>query len=774
MRGPFEIAKTDFVNIAKNWVAAILVGGLIFLPSLYAWFNIYASWDPYGRTDQLPVAVVNEDLGADVRDEHIDVGHELVESLKENDSIDWKFTGRDDAMERVESGEYFAAIVVPENFSERLATVVTDKPEKAEMEYYVNEKINSIAPKITEKGATTVVQTLSSEFTSTVNNVIFDMFNQIGLEIEQDLPDIEKFEQYVFTAEKELPGVHDLLESAYNDAENADSLISQAQGAMPEAKRLTTEGLGTINRTLGYLDSAQKQLGAIAPQIDKDLETASRVSGEVNDMLKKIQNADLDTSRLDEAKKQLDDRMTGAIQSVDDIQANLEKLKELANAAPDPISPDNIPVPDIPVKPGPDEGQGETGGDEGNQPERPVAPDIQLPDIKPDLTLPDRRERIQHAIDATGQLKGVLQEAQTNARAVNDTATGYVEQAKGWVDELQGIAQNVSVSIDSYSKMYHDTIKPTIDKEIAGAEKTLTDARDLLTGIQDKLPEAERVLSSTAGDLTKGKTVISDVLNQYPYVYSKITELADRIRKLQGETDVNDIIDLLLNDPTAEKGFFEEPIVLHENKMFPIENYGTGMTPFYTVLSLWVGCLLLISLLSTDVHREAVYHPRTVYFGRLITFAVFALLQALIVTAGDLLILGVEVAEPLGFILSGLFISLVFISIVYTLVSVFGDVGKAMAIVMLVLQIAGSGGTYPVVLLPDFFQKLSPFLPFTYAIDLMREMTGGVVKANVTTDIPVLLGIAIVFILFGTFFKARLTNSMNKLLKKSRESGLFH
>ncbi|SIT80408.1 YhgE/Pip domain-containing protein [Edaphobacillus lindanitolerans] len=771
MRNAWKIAKTDFRNIGTNWVAAILVGGLVFLPSLYAWFNIYASWDPYGRTDRLPVAVVNEDRGADVRDEHIDVGKQLVESLKKNKNIDWKFTDRKDAMDEVTNGKYFAAIIVPEDFSEKLGTVVSGNPQKAEMEYYVNEKINSIAPKITEKGATSVVQKLSSEFTSTVNRVIFDMFNQIGLEIQQDLPDIEKFEQYVFMAEEQLPGVHDLLQSAYGDAENADAMISKAQNAMPEAKRLTNEGLGTINRTLGYLNDAEKQLAAISPKIDKDLETASRVSKEVNDMLTKIQNTDLDTTQLDEAKKRLDDRMTEAIQSTANIGDELRKLKEMAAAAPDPS-------PSLPVNPNTGAGGDQAGGTDQNgesgQTERPVAPDVKLPEVKPDTTLPERRKRIDEAIESTDRLQGLLQEAQTNARAVDEAATGYADQAKGWLSDIQKIAQNVSVSIDSYSKEYHDTIKPTIDKEIAGAKKTLTEAKTMLTGIQDTIPQAEKILNSTAGDLAKGETVIKDVLNQYPYVYTKVSELADRIREIQGETDINDIIDLLVNNPEAERDFFQQPIVLHENKLFPIKNYGTGMTPFYTVLSIWVGCLLLISLLSTDVHREETFHPRTVYFGRLITFSAIGLLQALVVTLGDLFVLGVEVAEPAGFVLSGLFISLVFMSIVYTLVSVFGDVGKAMAIVMLVLQIAGSGGTYPVVLLPDFFRGLSPFLPFTYAIDLMREMTGGAVQARVMRDVPILLGIAVAFILFGSFFKARLTNSMNKLMKKSRESGLFH
>src|SRR5699024_5848712 len=179
MKNIMNIFKTYMKNIGTNWVAAILIGGLIILPSLYAWLNIKASWDPYGQTDQIPVGVVNEDKGATVRDEEIHVGDELVDTLKNNDDMDWKFVDRDKAMKNVEYGDYFAVIVIPENFSENLGTVIEDNPKKAKIEYYVNEKINAIAPKITQKGASVLVDKISSEFISTVNCVIFDIFNKI-------------------------------------------------------------------------------------------------------------------------------------------------------------------------------------------------------------------------------------------------------------------------------------------------------------------------------------------------------------------------------------------------------------------------------------------------------------------------------------------------------------------------------------------------------------------------------------------------------------------
>jgi len=198
------------------------------------------------------------------------------------------------------------------------------------------------------------------------------------------------------------------------------------------------------------------------------------------------------------------------------------------------------------------------------------------------------------------------------------------------------------------------------------------------------------------------------------------------------------------------------------------------MTPFYTVLSIWVGALLLISLLSVDVHPHEQYTGKEIYFGRFLTFLTIGFLQTLIVTLGDLFILDVSVSAPFWFVVFGLFISLVFMLIVYSLVSVFGNVGKAMAIVMLVLQIAVSGGTYPVVLLPKFFRIISPFLPFTYAVDLMREAIGGIVWSRVWHDLLFLSLFGLIALLFGTFLKEPLNQKTRALMKKSKESGLFH
>ena len=292
--------------------------------------------------------------------------------------------------------------------------------------------------------------------------------------------------------------------------------------------------------------------------------------------------------------------------------------------------------------------------------------------------------------------------------------------------------------------------------------------------VQNMIPKVKKILASTKENLHDGKDVLQDALKEYPYVNEKIGEVADKIRDAQDETDIETIIELLKNDPESEKGFFAEPVKLTEHELYPIPNYGSGMTPFYTTLALWVGALLLISLVSVEVRHDRIYTSQEEYFGRYLTFLTIGFFQSLIVTLGDIFILDVYIKEPIWFVVFGLIIVLVFMSIVYTLVSVFGDVGKAMAIILLVLQIAGSGGTYPVVLLPEFFQKIHPFLPFTYGVELMREAVGGIVWEKAINSMLMLGLFAVIFFLIGIFLKKPINKRQEVLMKKSKESGLFH
>lgn len=767
VKNVWNIYKNDIKNISTNWVAAIVIGGLLFLPSLYAWFNIKASWDPYGQTEQIPVALVNEDQGAKVRDDEIDVGQQLVDELKEDESLDWKFVDRTTAMDKVEYGDYFAAVIIPKDFSEKLATVTSKEPEKAKVEYYVNEKINAISPKITEKGASVIVDDISKNFISTVNGVIFEIFNKIGIELEKDIPDIERFQEYVFTLEENLPEIYDLLTDSMDDANRASNIIADAQKLIPEVQDVTDSGLETIDDTVDLLNEAESTIDEMGPKIKAELNKVQEIADQANEFLGKIDAADINMEKGISLIDQLDEDINLALEKIATMENVLQSLKEI-----DPPPLDELK--DLKE----DQKRSEEDADEAKEDEEDEEEQVEPPIDGEEViaTLEQNDELIDEALAQLDRLKKELQEIQSQSKQIRSFVTDKKEEVEEKFSYLQQLTSKTSTKIDAFVKEYNETIEPTVLAKIAQAKKTLSDARSILVDIQSTLPEVEKILKNTDTHLEDGKEYIDYALGEYPYINDKVNELADKIRDLEDEADLQEIVDLLKNDPEKERGFLAEPVVLHENKLFPIENYGTGMTPFYTSLAIWVGGLLLISLVSTEVHKHENlnFTGRQMYFGRLFTFITLGLLQTLIATVGDIFIIGVDMSAPFLFVVFGLLISVVFITIIYTLTSVFGDVGKAGAIILLVLQIAGSGGTYPVVLLPEFFQMVNPFLPFTYAVDLMREAVGGIVWTRTIRDIIFISLFGFLAIIFGAFLKEPISKHTNKLMKKSKESGMFH
>lgn len=702
-------------NIVTKLTAAIVIGGLVLLPSLYAWFNIKASWDPYGQTDEIPIGVVNEDEGATIQDESFNVGDMLVDNLKENKDMNWQFVDKKKAMDKVEYGDYFATIVIPKDFSEKLASIESGQPQKADLDYYVNEKINAIAPKITDKGASVIVEEISSNFTATVNGVIFDLFNKIGLELEEDQPDIEKFEEYIFLLEENLPDIHKTLKSTDNDVHEAKGIIKKAQDRIPEVKEMADDGESMLYLVQGHLNEASSLFNELTPKIESELKNAKNMLKEANKVIDQAAEDLPSQNDIDKRIQALIEDNTGSIDQLEVIESALANLK------------------------------GQLDPDEDKE------------------TI----EKIEETEKEIANLKASLEKVSDKADEINNLDFDTDQILK----DIKSISKATTEKIEAFEAKFTNEIKPAISNAINDVQGKINSASDMIYEIQETLPQVEKLLNNTDGTLDDGAEILQEVLKEFPYVQDKVNSTAKRIRELQEDINLGDIIELLKNDANAEESFFKEPVVMHKNELFPIPNYGTGMTPFYTVLAVWVGALLLISILTTDLPNEI--EPKTMYLGRWLTFLTLGLAQTLIVSVGDITLIGVKVAHPVWFVVFSLIISVVFMTIVYSLVSMLSDVGKAAAIVLLVLQIAGSGGTYPVVLLPEFFQAINPFLPFTYAVDLLREAVGGIVWQRARWDIIMLVIFWVIFVGFSVFAKGPVNKFMKKVMG-DKDSRLFH
>ncbi|QDP99293.1 YhgE/Pip domain-containing protein [Lysinibacillus fusiformis] len=762
----FKIYKRDIHNILTNWVVAVIIGGLLFLPSLYAWLNIYASMDPYAHTANMKIAVVNEDTGTTVKGQDIDVGKELVVNLTTNKNFAWHFTSRQKAIAELNNGDYFAVIIVPNDFSEKLTSILSDKPSKAHIDYYVNEKINPIAPKITSKGASVLTQQVSSEFIATVNGTLFSIFNTLGLEMEQDIPDFRKFENYIFTIEQHLPDIESFLTQTAEDAQQAEKLMNRATTQIPEVQTMTNDGLTTIQNGLQLINDANAVFTKLSPIIKKDLEAVQNLANQFTQLFEKLEHVNLDTTGLTQVKENIQNQLNVSLQKVNSSIQTLEALQKLTQA--DAATRKQLENELQNVLTSLQQSDSETVINQLNN--KQIIP--QLESIQSALQAnPSLTDYSFNSLTALNELKTLLSALSGNIQQLSSVDK---ETIKKDIADVQEVAQNAASNINEFLNYYINQLEPQIFTTLTTAKNTLTNAAAMLTKVQSIIPQATQLLSNAQKKLSTAQNTLTVAQSDFPTLSKKIIELANKLRTLENEADLAEIVQLLKNDVNAERDFFEEPIKLEEHRMFPIANYGTAMTPFYTVLSIWVGCLLLISLLAVNIHQTEQYSIREIYFGRLLTFATISFIQTLIITIGDIILLDGSISAPYYFILFGLFISFVFVTVVYTLVSVFGNVGKALAIVMLVLQIAGSGGTYPVELLPTFFQSINPFLPFTYAIEMMREAVGGIIWSKVWIDLTFLLGFWLFFILFGFFLKKLLREKMELLMNKTRRSDIFH
>lgn len=895
MKKIVDIFILDWRRLFRAPLALLLVIALIILPSLYAWFNIEALWDPYSNTSGIKVAVAIDDKGAEVtvpgETKKVNVGQELKKTLKKNDKLGWTFVSNDEAQKGVKSGIYYAAIHIPADFSKDIVSVVTGEDTKPTVDYSVNEKINAIAPKMTDSGATTIVNQMSEEFVGTVSKAVLAEFNQAGIDIENELPTIRKVKAKIFDVQQAMPEIKKMGEEAQNiekklpeikekanqvvelngrvgELNDAADEVLKVEAALPKVDELFQEvvklqakipelqkvasgvkevqenfstvkktlndaskeseaALGIINTSLealpevakivkdgsSYAQSASQfanQIDAsfdqVAPAIKTNLQLAEQVSETIVAITEELKDGNLSqedaTKALDKVEKELTN-------SNNMLKSQISLLTELNNTLPNhPLSPtiDGLKTVQESVEQElatvsairSEINSGKMPSDELtnrlNAQARQVNSELKqvlnaydsaiVPKIKSGLTtlksdLNKSSGLLQNAQNKLPEIKTVLQ----NSRETLETGQRYLRAFQERLPEIETILNDASQLIDkklgqviqgiNTAVLFYQNDYPAVKEKIHAASNFIReDLPDLeaeianaSTLIQEKMPEFERAVQ-LAASLSR-----SDL----PQFEAAINQAAEKITDFDKQYDLSEIISFLKNDAEKDSEFIQNPIDLKQTSYYAIPNYGSASSPFYTALCLWVGGLLLISLLRVDVEvPTGMYSNVQRYFGRLLTFLSIGFFQAITVSLGNIFLLKVAIKEPLLHVVFSVFISAMFLIIVYTLVSLFNNVGKGLAIILLVLQISGAGGNFPIQVSPPFFQAIYPFLPFTYAVSLLRESVGGIYYPTMVLDIIVLFGFGVLFILIGTLLKKPLDKIVPKLAAKVKKSKLIH
>ncbi|WP_297713473.1 YhgE/Pip domain-containing protein [Clostridium sp.] len=711
MKGAFEIFKKDLKNIFTNYGALIVVVALCILPSLYAWFNIKASWDPYAEsaTSGIKIGVVNKDLGATLNGEDINLGNTVVDELKDNKQMGWQFISEEEANQMVEEGKYYAMITIPEDFSKNLTSIVTDDIEKGEIIYTVNEKINAIAPKLTDKGATAVQEKISKAIVSTVSDTIFGLANDLGIELENQIPKITTIYNALLDVQGNFGNINDTVNLAVQGAEQLKTLVVGIQEDIPMIKETVENAQKLSAEVKGFLSTSKSSLNNIAPIIKNDIKILNEISNDVSTY----------TSALIDAINAGSENVPAMIDSL------LDKLNSINKSADSLI---NILETMNKFSPG------------------------KFDDIISNLQTVS--SKIDSAITALNTIKdGIANGEKPNLSLLNNIMA--------LSNDISNITNNIYNNFDS-------EIVSKINTIFDDAYIVADNAMSVLSEAEAKLPQVSELLTTVYQGADKGIEGIEFVKEKLPEAENMINDLISRVEGIKDSADLQDIVNLLKSDVQKRSDFLANPVEIVTNTLFSMGNYGTGMTPFYTVLSLWVGLLLLASMLTVEAKGE--YSAISQYFGKMLLFMSIAIIQAIIVSVGDIYILKIYCVNPLLFVLGSVFTSIIFTLILYSLCSVLGNIGKVLGIVLLVIQIGGSGGTFPIQLTPKFFQVINPFLPFTYAISLAREAIGGVVQSVLIKDIVVLLIYGAIFILISLFLKKpinKLTHGFTESFEKS-------
>lgn len=717
MKNIIKIYRRDIKNIFTNWVAMVIISGLIVLPSLYAWFNIKSSWDPYGNTSNIAVAIVNKDKGTHFNEKTIDIGKELVTNLKQNKKIGWRFVDEKQAAHGVKYGTYYASITIPEDFSKKILSITTDKLEKPSLIYSVNEKKNAVAPKITEKGATSIEEEITKNFVETANGMLFKKFNELGILLEKNKPKLQEISNTILYIDQKIPEINKSVDDYYKEAVKIGFLVENANKNMPLIEDTLNSGIKMVDNGIDFMNKVKEGGENLAPYIKQDLVMANNTLNSVKDLIPgSIEGIKNNSPRVKSI-------LTDVVSKLNSVKGKVDSSNKVINSLGN-ISKFNM-----------------------------------IKNLSNNLS------------DISGRLEIRIDTLNAAVSAIDRGEKPSINILYNVGEEINNINNKLSYITTNFDSEITPNISKVMSDSVGLSENTLK----LLENANKDLPLLKEVLKKANTSVETGEKELSNIKWKLPGIESDIHKVAERLRKLNDNEKINEIVKMLKSDAVKKSEFLSNPVKLEINRVFPIPNYGSAMTPFFTTLSLWVGALILVSLLSVNIHPlegvdNVTMNEATV--GRYLTFMTIAMCQALVVSLGDIFLLKSYVVSPAIFVIYSMFISIVFSMIVYSLVSIFGNVGKALAVILLVLQISASGGTFPIEVTPPFFQSINPLLPFTYAIGGMRECVGGIIRETLIHNTGILCAYFIIAIALVLILKKKLHNINEGLVEKFKTSGL--
>lgn len=710
-----QIFVRDLKRLVVNPVACIILAGVCILPALYAWYTIETMWDPYANTGSIKVAVVNEDKGADSNyTGKINIGQEVVDELHSDHELDWQFVSKDEAMDGVYSSEYYAALIFPENFSEDFISVFSGNFTQPKIEYYVNEKLSGSGTKVTDSAASKIETTIDESFVSQVSNKVVEIAQRTG------------------------GAVHDKSEQSTSLLSHS---VEEARNAISQNRTMVNDLTPTIDSSIHSVDSSNdllKKLVASLPALDARLDSAS--------------------TSLENIRKTLNDYSATLSAKV------TESAFALTQAAVDI-----------------------------NLASAQIAGDIQTAKANVDTALAEARELVSYnnqlleslrnsPVASTDQVQKAIGGIEAQNASLSSTITSLEQLAnqldnnaqavKNATDTVANVAKTSADNLQKSAKDFQITILPEIDTSLDSLASAIGTLRGATESLRTLFDQESTLLTQLASMLEQSKSICAEVGLSLEALENNLESTYTDLRSLQNSASFKELTTLLGMNPDDVSSFMSSPVKLDTVALYPVNPYGSGIAPFFSNLALWVCGFILMAIVRLRVDPVGLprFSATQAYFGRWLFYVSIGIIQSLIICIGDL-VLGIQCENPAAFIGAGVLAGFVYVNLLYALAYSMRHIGKALAVVLLVLQIPGSSGMFPVEMMPEFYQVLNPLLPFTYSIDAMREAIGGMYGAHYLIDmlilggcfIPVGLFIGLMGVHFGynvnTLFDAKLSQT---------------
>ncbi len=694
----FRVFLSDAKRLRSNVVAIVIIMGLSIIPALYAWFNIMSNWDPYGpsATSQMKVAVCSQDAGVAIGSLSLNVGDEVITGLKENTTIGWVFTdSKEDALEGVNSGDYYAALIVPDTFTADFISFLGGDPKNPTIAYYENSKKNAIATKITGKAKTAVQEQVNQKFISTLTEVLTES-GKILADNDENGVDI------VASTAAQLDEMDSSLQT-YVNILNTFSLVTGSASDLAESAQ------SLLINTQGLFDSSQDSVSNMQSSVLSGAQTAETVSSLIGISLDSV---DQDLVLLSD---QMDTLTVGS--TYDDIKNQVDTTTAMGK-------------------------------------------------------------------NVIAVLKDLLKEGDQKVTAVNKSfeqldkdLTTFKKDAKVTAQSLKHLRRTITAdikecrnSIREIRNTYQYQVQPDVTESVLRMERALIQTGKMLNNIESSFGTIDRALEAYQTTLDSGADDITATRDYIVSLQTDLRKLSKSLKALSGDEQYNEMMNLLKNDPELMASFVASPVSMETKSIYPIETYGSAMAPFYTVLAIWVGALILVALIHVKVApiENLKVRPWQAFFGRYITFFLIGQAQTAITVLGDLFYVDIQCPHPFLFWLAAAASSFVFTLLIYSLTVAMGNVGEAIAVIIMVIQVAGAGGTFPIEVLPEVYQMIYKYLPFTYCMNAMRECVGGLYQNDYWMDLSA-LGVYVLISLFVGLIVAIPLRRLNKVIERSKE-----